>query len=294
MHGREPIAEELRRAPGLGEHLSFGEFELEVDTGELRRNGERVALQPQPAQVLQLLAERAGTLVTRSRLQEELWGAAAAVDAEQGLNYCILQIRRALDDDAESPRFVETIPRRGYRFLHAVQRHREAVPQVSAHRAPRRRLLPSVALVLALALVVAAAWFVASGREASPPRLTILPLRGSGASEAAAVALTEELLSQLVARYGDQLEVVAGSRSAPSEGEIPSRASHYLLGGTVLPAEDGLRSVVWLERLPDHLQLLSATYELSAGPEDRARCARRVVDDLAARLGLAASSPTPP
>jgi len=290
MRGREPITEELRRAPGLGERLSFGEFELEVETGELRRNGERVALQPQPAQVLQLLAERAGTLVTRSRLQEELWGTAAAVDAEQGLNYCILQIRRALDDDAESPRFVETIPRRGYRFLHAVERHRESAPQVSASRAPRRRLLLSLAL--AVALVAAATWFIASGREASPPRLTILPLRGNGVSEAAAVALTEELLSQLVARYGDQLEVVAGARSATGEGEIASHASHYLLGGTVLPAEDGLRSVVWLERLPDRLQLWSATYELSEGPEGRARCARRVVGDLAGRLGLVASSPT--
>jgi len=289
MHGREPITEELRRAPGRGERLSFGEFELEVDTGELRRNGERVALQPQPAQVLQLLAERAGTLVTRSRLQEELWGAAAAVDAEQGLNYCILQIRRALDDAAESPRFIETIPRRGYRFLHVVHRHGESAPRVSVPRAPRRRLLLGVAL--AMALMVAAAWFMASGRGAPSPRLTILPLRGNGASEGVAVALTEELLSQLVARYGDQLEVVAGTRSATSEGEIAARASHYLVGGTVLPAEDGLRSVVWLERLPDRLQLWSATYELSGAPEGPARCARRVVDDLARRLGLVASSP---
>lgn len=287
---REPTIEELGRDPGPGERWCFGEFELELDTGELRRNGERVPLQPQPARVLQLLAGRAGTVVRRSALQEALWGDGGDVDPEQGLNYCILQIRRALEDDAESPRFVETVPRRGYRFLQDVRRQAAALPRVAPPRAWRRRRLLGAAGTLAL--VGAAAWFMAARQGTGPParpHLTVLPLEGSAATEAAAAALTDELLAQIVSRYGDRLAVVAAPRAAAGEGEVPPDASYYRMGGTVAPAAGRLRSVVWLERLADRQQLWIATYELSDEPADRARCARRMAEELAGRLGLTAS-----
>ena len=94
----------------------FGPFELDLRSGEMRRAGVLVRLQPQPFKVLALLASRAGELVTREEIQKEVWPVGTFVDFEQSLNFCIRQIRSALGDSALSPRFVETLPRRGYRF----------------------------------------------------------------------------------------------------------------------------------------------------------------------------------
>jgi TolB-like protein len=97
--------------------LRFGPFELDADSAELLRHGERIPLPPQPFKVLTLLAQKRGAVVTRAEIREQVWGAGTHVEFDQGLNFCIRQIREALDDDAASPRFIETLPRRGYRFL---------------------------------------------------------------------------------------------------------------------------------------------------------------------------------
>lgn len=97
--------------------LSFDGFELHLDSGELFREGTPVKLQPQPARVLEVLARRSGDVVSREEIQALVWGEDTYLDADASLNFCIKQIRRALDDPASSPRFIETIPRRGYRFL---------------------------------------------------------------------------------------------------------------------------------------------------------------------------------
>lgn len=95
----------------------FGAFDLDVRAGELRRDGAAVKLQPQPFRVLALLVARAGELVTREELKKALWGDETYVDFERGLNFCINQVRAALGDSADSPRFIQTLPRRGYRFV---------------------------------------------------------------------------------------------------------------------------------------------------------------------------------
>ena len=95
----------------------FGAFELATRTGELTRDGQPVKLQPQPARVLGLLVARAGEIVLREDLKAHLWGEDTFVDFERGLNFCILQVRTALRDTSENPRFVQTVPRRGYRFI---------------------------------------------------------------------------------------------------------------------------------------------------------------------------------
>jgi DNA-binding winged helix-turn-helix (wHTH) protein len=97
--------------------LRFGPFELDLETVELRRAGRRVRLPLQPARVLCLLATRHGHLVTREEIRAHLWGAETFVDADLGLNYCVNAIRSALRDSARAPRYVETLPRRGYRFI---------------------------------------------------------------------------------------------------------------------------------------------------------------------------------
>jgi DNA-binding winged helix-turn-helix (wHTH) protein len=101
--------------------LRFGRFELDLRTGELWRAGVRVRLQNQPYKVLALLARRPGELLTREELRHELWPDGTFVDFEQSLNFCIRQIRSALGDQAATPRYVETLPRRGYRFIAPVE-----------------------------------------------------------------------------------------------------------------------------------------------------------------------------
>jgi TolB-like protein/Flp pilus assembly protein TadD len=100
-----------------GRVVKFGVFEADLSARELRKGGARLRLQDQPFQVLALLLENAGRIVTRDDLREKLWPGDTFVDFDKGLNTAINKIREALGDSAESPRFVETLPRRGYRFL---------------------------------------------------------------------------------------------------------------------------------------------------------------------------------
>ncbi len=101
--------------------LRFGAFELDLEQQELRQEGAPVRLAPQPFKVFVFLISRAGRMVTRKELQEQLWSDSTFVDFEVGLNRCIRQIRAALNDDAEEPQFIETLPRRGYRFIAPVK-----------------------------------------------------------------------------------------------------------------------------------------------------------------------------
>ena len=107
----------------MGYLLRFGVFELNLVTEELRKFGTPIKLAPQPFQVLALLASQAGQIVTREQVQLQLWGEETYVDFEQGLNHCIKQIRYALNDNPETPRYIETLPRRGYRFVAPVEVH---------------------------------------------------------------------------------------------------------------------------------------------------------------------------
>ena len=101
-------------------HGRFGNFEVDLRTGELRKSGVKLKFGGQPFQVLTVLLEHAGDVVTREELQKRLWPD-TFVDFERGINFSINQIRAALGDDAAQPRFIETIPRRGYRFIAAVE-----------------------------------------------------------------------------------------------------------------------------------------------------------------------------
>jgi len=104
--------------PGL---IRFGPFALDPTSPELRKGGYPVRLQPQALAVLLLLTERAGQIVSREEIHKHIWGNDTFVDFERGINFAINQIRAALGDDADKPRYVETIPRRGYRFIAAIE-----------------------------------------------------------------------------------------------------------------------------------------------------------------------------
>ena len=103
------------------EKLRFAAFELDLQAHELLRNGRAVKVAPQALRVLEFLAAHPGRLVTREEIRQEIWSDTTFVDFEQGINKSIRQIRDALNDDADRPRFIETLPRRGYRFIANVE-----------------------------------------------------------------------------------------------------------------------------------------------------------------------------
>ena len=116
--GRPPLSQ----MPTLQqETYRFGQFELDLTAGELRRNAGRVRLQPQPFKLLALLVRRAGALVPRDEIRTELWPDGTFVDFDQSVNFAVKQIRDVLGDSAERPLYIETVPRRGYRFIAPIE-----------------------------------------------------------------------------------------------------------------------------------------------------------------------------
>ena len=120
--------------------LRFGVVELDLKTGELRKAGVLLRLPPQPFKILALLASRPGQLVTREEIQQEIWGSETFVDFELGLNAAIKSIRDVLGDDSETPRYIQTLPRRGYRFI-------APVDKMAAASVPSRARIESIAVL---------------------------------------------------------------------------------------------------------------------------------------------------
>src|ERR1700756_2763579 len=106
--------------------VRFGSFEIDEIAGELRRDGVKIRLQEQPFQILQILLERPGEVITREDLRKRVWPSDTFVDFDHGINNAIKRLREALGDPAETPCFIETLPRRGYRFIATVTKNAEA------------------------------------------------------------------------------------------------------------------------------------------------------------------------
>lgn len=99
----------------------FGPFELDIDAGEIRRQGRRVKLQPQPFKLLVLMTARPGSLISREEIRGDLWPDGTFVDFDQSVNFAVKQIRDALGDAADRPSYIETVPRQGYRFVASLE-----------------------------------------------------------------------------------------------------------------------------------------------------------------------------
>ena len=158
----------------VGGRFRFGVFEFDETTLELAKNGRAVSLRPQPLKLLALLLARPGELVSRDSLQRALWDGDTFVDFEQGVNHAIRELRAVLGDSAESPRFVQTLPRRGYRFIAPVERvmpldARTQAPDVHIRRPQPTRLwiAAAVGAVVLISIVVVAPMRRAD--DASPP-----------------------------------------------------------------------------------------------------------------------------
>src|SRR5439155_13391045 len=116
--------------------IRFGPFEVDLAATELRKRGRKVPLQDQPFKVLALLVQRPGDLVSREELQRALWPSDTFGEFDEGLNKAVQKLRQALDDSSDNPRFIETLPRKGYRFIAAVESSIEGAAATASQPAP--------------------------------------------------------------------------------------------------------------------------------------------------------------
>jgi TolB-like protein/DNA-binding winged helix-turn-helix (wHTH) protein len=257
--------------------LRFGAFELDPHKGELRKAGLLVKLPPQPFQVLQLLVASSGELQTREQIQREVWGNDTFVDFDRNLNVCMAQIRAALNDDADSPRFVQTVPRRGYRFVAPVERVTAAEPAAPVAVAPERknrRLALIAGLVLALAAAAYLGWRARPPVSAGRPLLAVLPMENlsADANDGRFIdGLTEELISQLGGLHPGRLGVIARSSVMRYKGARKSidqvareLAVNYVVEGTVQRSGERVRVTARLIQTADQAQVWTGTFEQDA------------------------------
>ncbi len=278
----------------------FDGFEFDPATGELVGDGRRLRLEPQPAKVLALLAERAGELVGHDELRRHLWGEETYVDFERGLRYCIGRVRGALGDTADSPRFIETLPRRGYRFLPPVEivtrpapgaagdERRAAWPGSEAPvvspilasppppAAVRRRLAGLVlALVIVAGLAAAVALTRGAGTRASGPvRLAVVPFdneTGLPARDVLARGLSDATVVRLAAIDPGRLAVIGNAavlfqpRRRRDLTEIGRRLDvQYLVLGQVQGDAGRVRVLAHLIRVADQSHLWATRREADA------------------------------
>lgn len=166
--------------------IRFGPFTLDEQSGELRRDGEVVPLAPQPFRLLLALASRPGELVTRDELRLQVWGEGTFVDFERGLNFCVLQARTSLGDDAKQPAYIETLPRRGYRFVAGIEKP-VAEPPLTITAPPPSAVTPRRHLRRFSMLTAAAALLVFGVVAALQREEPVLPAASSPAAHDAYV-----------------------------------------------------------------------------------------------------------
>jgi TolB-like protein/DNA-binding winged helix-turn-helix (wHTH) protein/Tfp pilus assembly protein PilF len=290
--------------------LRFGQFELDLRTAEIYKEGKRIKLQEQPCRVLELLIERPGELVSREELRKKLWPNDTFVGFDHGVNVAINKLRDALGDSAEKPRFIETLPRRGYRFIapvDAAKASRDGDPSAQVASSPaaragwrsirwRRALLPAL---LGLSLIAGFFSFVRYWRGYSAGTnirsLAVLPLENLSrdpAQDYFADGMTDELITSLAKLQ--TLKVISRSSVMRYKGTnkpLPQIARDLnvdgIIEGTVLRSGNRVRITAQLIRAATDQHLWAETYE--GNVEDVLRLqdevARAVAAEIRLRLG---------
>ncbi|HEV2417902.1 MAG TPA: winged helix-turn-helix domain-containing protein [Terriglobia bacterium] len=292
--------------------VRFGVFEADLRTGELRERGRKVRLQEKPFQTLALLVEKAGNVVTREELRERLWPADTFVEFDANLNTAIKRLREALGDSAERPRYIETLPKRGYRFIvpvarpngieAAVQRLQDIQPMPSQTGLPSHRwILLFVAGFLVAVLGVGVWAFLKRLRPAltttaARPMLAVLPFRnlsGNPAEDYVSDGMTEEMITQLGRMDPQGLGVIARTsvmkykNTDEDTRQIGGELNvDFVLEGSVREDSKQVFITAQLIQVRNRTDLWSETYErplrdIFAIQRD---VARRVAESLALRL----------
>ncbi len=239
-----------------GPEVAFGPFTLDLTEGELRRNGLRLHLQPQARQLLVLLASYAGQAVTRRQIRDHIWGVDTCIDFEHALNFCVCQLRATLRDPAGRPRYIETLPRRGYRFI-ATTHSLQSAPAARSH---------------------------SPGGSGGPPMertVVILPYRTSdGTQQPIAEGMTDCLIATL--------SKIAGLRIIPAESVMDLKKSkplthqlafrldaNWIVEGRIFAAGKRIRitsqlvdaplgNVLWSEQQEDHIRNILCLQTISS------------------------------
>ncbi len=294
--------------------LRFDSFEVDLRSGEMWKHGTRLRLQDQPFQVLRLLLERRGEIVTREELRQRLWLADTFVDFDDGLNTAVKKIRDLLGDSAERPRYIETIPRRGYRFTAVVESGQgatfpaqpAAVGQrilqhaAAATAAIRRPWLAVTALVLIAALALSAwKYRLESRRDAASVRaIAVLPLEnlsGDPSQDYFAAGLTDALTTELARAVGNSLRVTSRISAEKYKNKSLAQIARELnvdavVEGSVIRFGNRARITVQLINARADKHLWAANYDrdlhdmLSLQSEIAASVARQVQITLSPRI----------
>jgi DNA-binding winged helix-turn-helix (wHTH) protein/TolB-like protein len=247
---------------------TFGAFSFDTAARELRRDGEVVKLQSQPAQVLAVLIEHAGEVVTRDALRQAIWGDDTFVDFDKGLNFAIAQVRTALGDSADSPSYIRTLPKRGYQFIAPIDstRDRTSVPPNRGRgaEAPRRVLIPLIAAV-AVAVVVIVLWQTA--RPSADPAHTIAVTRfdnetGLADYDRYAQDVTDALVGELTTSGTGRFAIIGNAavlRPPRDERDIVKIGADlkagYVVIGQIQREGEKVRVLAHLIRLPQQTHL---------------------------------------
>jgi DNA-binding winged helix-turn-helix (wHTH) protein/TolB-like protein len=253
-------------------------FEFDAGAGELRKDGRLVPLEPQPARVLAALLARPGALVNHDDLRHATWEPGTFVDFERGLAYCLSQVRGALGDDARNPRFVETVPRRGYRFIAPV--HEPEAPSAARSPAPvapaldpappaagrAGRFRPAVWTVAVALALAAAGWVAFAGRSPSGPTIVAVSIfdneTGMPELDRRVAGLSDLVVADLVPLAPARLTVVGNAavlRRPRNIRDLRAVAAgvraDYVVLGQLQRAESGFRFITHFIRLSDETHL---------------------------------------
>jgi DNA-binding winged helix-turn-helix (wHTH) protein/TolB-like protein len=267
----------------------FDIFEVDTRAGELRKDGTRVPLQEQPFQVLAVLLQRSGELVRRDELRQQVWPQDTFVEFDHALNTAVKKIRIALGDCADSPRYVETIPKRGYRFVASITSADDLRPAQTQGNpsgptmphAARRLTRPAAGIALALTVVVSIVlvgmrWRTDT-RDVADKRIVLAVLPLENWSENAGYALlcdgiTEEVITQVGGTEATRLAVLPWAAALPyrhttkTVAEV-SRELHadYLVEGNLRGDERRIRVTVELIRVSDEARIWGESFDREPG-----------------------------
>ncbi len=279
--------------------IRFGSYTLDVPAGELHKNGTKIRLPDQPFQILLLLLQRPGEVVTRDELRHHLWSSDTFVDFERGLNSAVKKLRDVLGDSAETPRFVETLPRRGYRFIYPVG---EAAPKGRVLPEPPRPrpvawLLAGLSVLLAGAFVFVVAarrnWLAPKNTGGSIRSIAVLPLEnhtGDPQQEYLVDGIHDELITE-VAQMGGLKKVISRTSVMQYKGSrkpLPQIARDLnvdgVLEGGVQRAGDRIRVTVQLIAASEDRHVWAQTFERDS--RDASLLPAEIASAIAGKLGM--------
>src|SRR5437660_2421530 len=285
--------------------LRFGVFELDPQAGELRKKGMKIRLQGQPVEILAMLLQHPGETITRQELQKKLWPADTFVDFEQGLNNAMKRLRASLDDSAENPHFIETLPRHGYRFVGSVNGSEQtrAAEATTTHGTGALIRLPALGALAVLAVVTALVGLNVRGwrdrlflRSPKPQiqALAVLPLTnlsGDPDQEYFADGMTESLITELgkisSPRVISRQSVMQYKSSKKSLQEIAGELKvDAVLEGTVVRFGDRVRVPIDLSQALPERQLWAQEYNRSIRDvlSLQGEIARAITDEIQVKL----------